>query len=250
MDHSFDIQFAKEYGINAAILYRNFQFWISINKANNKHLRDGRTWAYFSMRALADLHSYMNFGDVRAALLRLSAGENSILIKGNLNKNQYDRTLWYAFRDEKTALTGLPRHLLNAQMDLRHAQMDLRHAQMDLRHAHNDTNTNDNTNTDYCNMEIARRKLDLDLLIKQKRDKFMKSIADILHPNRKEAVTFARITKHLVKLCQDEIVKPDIFDQATNWAIDAKAVGKNPKGLFVSIIKKKTKYRGRGRLLT
>ena len=47
MQHSFDIDIAKEYGILEAILLNNMQFWIEKNKANGINYYDGN---YFIIR--------------------------------------------------------------------------------------------------------------------------------------------------------------------------------------------------------
>ena len=41
MEHHFNIEYAKKYGILEAILIDNFQFWIAKNRANGKHFHDG-----------------------------------------------------------------------------------------------------------------------------------------------------------------------------------------------------------------
>ena len=39
MEHSFNIELAKEYGILEAILLKNIWFWIEKNRANEKRIR-------------------------------------------------------------------------------------------------------------------------------------------------------------------------------------------------------------------
>ena len=36
MNHSFNVDIAKKYGIEKAVLLENFSFWIAKNKANKK----------------------------------------------------------------------------------------------------------------------------------------------------------------------------------------------------------------------
>ena len=52
MNFSFDGEFAKEHGVNEAIMYQYFSYWIAKNKANDKHFYDGYTWTYNSQKAL------------------------------------------------------------------------------------------------------------------------------------------------------------------------------------------------------
>ncbi len=58
MEHSFDIEHAKKYGVDVAIVLKNLQFWIMKNKANNRHFYEGRTWTYNSVKAFAELFPY------------------------------------------------------------------------------------------------------------------------------------------------------------------------------------------------
>ena len=98
MNYTFDINLAQKYGVNAAIVIANFQFWISKNKANNRHFYDGRYWTYNSVKAFEDIFPFWTGRQIRKILDDLV--NLGILIKGNYNKITYDRTLWYAFKDE------------------------------------------------------------------------------------------------------------------------------------------------------
>lgn len=102
MNHSFNIYYAKRYGLNEAIMISNFQFWIAKNKANGSHQYDERTWTYNSVKAFEELFPYMTSSQIRRCLESLV--EQEVLIKGEYNKNPYDRTSWYAFNDENAFL--------------------------------------------------------------------------------------------------------------------------------------------------
>lgn len=95
MEHSFDIDLAKEYGIAEAILLNNFSFWIAKNRANGQNFYDGYYWTYNSTKAFAELFPYLSQRQIQNALKHLR--EEGILQTGNYNKLAYDRTLWYAF---------------------------------------------------------------------------------------------------------------------------------------------------------
>lgn len=98
MTHEFKTALAKIYGIEEAILIHNFHHWITGNKANNRNFFDGRFWTYNSQKAYVDLFPYMNESKIKRTINSLI--EKGILMKGNYNANQYDRTNWYAFTDE------------------------------------------------------------------------------------------------------------------------------------------------------
>ena len=105
MNHSFNIEHAKKYGVNSAIILNNMIFWIAKNRANGKNQHDGRTWTFNSVRAWSELFSYLSEKQIRTAIEKLI--EVGVLIKGNYNEKGYDRTLWYAFKDESIYLDGI-----------------------------------------------------------------------------------------------------------------------------------------------
>ena len=95
MQHSFDIEIAKEYGVLEAILLNNLQYWIEKNKANDVNYYDGYYWTFNSTRAFNQLFPYASQRQIQNALKKLK--EQEIIQTGNYNKSTYDRTLWYAF---------------------------------------------------------------------------------------------------------------------------------------------------------
>ena len=97
MEHSFNIELAKEYGILEAILLKNIWFWIEKNRANEKNFYDGTYWTYNSTKAFNELFPYASESSIKRALKSLQ--EKGIIKTGNYNKSSYDRTLWYAFTD-------------------------------------------------------------------------------------------------------------------------------------------------------
>lgn len=109
MQHMFDTEHARAYGVHEAILIHHLSFWILRNRANGENLREGRTWTYNSVKALADLFPYLTIKQVRGALARLVDG--GVLLTGNYNPTSRDRTLWYAFNDEECFLDGSHCHL-------------------------------------------------------------------------------------------------------------------------------------------
>jgi len=98
VEYSFDIDVAKEHGINEAILIKNFQFWNRYNKANGKNCHDGRHWTYNTLHAFTEQFPFWTIKQLRRILNKLVA--NKVLVKGSFSKNRYDRTIWYAFADE------------------------------------------------------------------------------------------------------------------------------------------------------
>lgn len=97
MEHSFDIDLAKEFGIPSAILLNSFAFWIHKNEANNTNFYDGTYWTYNSVSAYAKMFPYLSEKQIRTAIQNLV--DRGVLKTGNYNKSAYDRTLWYALTD-------------------------------------------------------------------------------------------------------------------------------------------------------
>lgn len=98
MEHHFNTEIAKEYGMLEAVIINNFAFWIEKNKANDVNLYDGFYWTYNTMKALSELFIYATERQVRYAINNLIKAE--ILQTGNYNARKYDRTLWYAFTEK------------------------------------------------------------------------------------------------------------------------------------------------------
>lgn len=102
MEHSFDIEIAKLYGIECAIVYKHILFWIIKNKAHNKNFKEGSYWTYFSINSLQTIFPYFSIKQLRNIIDKMK--ENGIIKVGNFNSQKYDRTLWYAFIEEPEEL--------------------------------------------------------------------------------------------------------------------------------------------------
>ena len=102
MNHSFNVEIAKDHGILPAILLENIYFWTKKNQANDTHFYDGYYWTYNSAKAFAELFPYASEKTIRNALKKLV--DDGILITGNYNKLKLDRTLWYALTDKGIGL--------------------------------------------------------------------------------------------------------------------------------------------------
>lgn len=96
--HSFDPAIAEKVGVNAAVIYQNIAFWVEKNRANNKHLHEGRYWTYNSMRAFEELFPYLTQKQIRTAIDKLI--DCNLIVAGNFNKAGYDRTKWYSLQGQ------------------------------------------------------------------------------------------------------------------------------------------------------
>ena len=109
MVHTFDVEIAKLYGMPAAVILSNLEYWIEKNKANNKHFYDGYTWTYNSRKAFEAIFPYMTSRQIQYATDKLI--EEGLIITGNYNDSAYDRTLWYAITKKGYSI------LQNCKMD-------------------------------------------------------------------------------------------------------------------------------------
>ena len=98
MNHSFDVEIAKEYGMLGAVLINHIMFWTEKNRANRRNFYDGRYWIYNSSKAFSELFPYVSAWTINSTLNKLV--EAGILIKGNYNTTPMDRTLWFALSDK------------------------------------------------------------------------------------------------------------------------------------------------------
>jgi hypothetical protein len=99
-NHSFDIRVAEEYkSVELAILVWHFQYWIMKNKRLGRNFHDERTWTYQTYEEIVAVFPYWSRDQVKRILKK--AIESEIIIRGNFNKNSFDQTIWYAFKDEE-----------------------------------------------------------------------------------------------------------------------------------------------------
>lgn len=94
MINSFDTDVAIDVGINAAIIYKNIQYWCEKNRTNEQHFHDGYYWTYNSISAYCSQFPYLSEKQIRSSLKLL---EEKGYIKSSIYNNaSYDRTKWYA----------------------------------------------------------------------------------------------------------------------------------------------------------
>lgn len=113
MEHHFNTEYALKYGIEESIVINNLQFWITKNRANKKHFINDRTWTYNTYKAFSEIFPYWNEHKMKRILDSLV--EKGILLRENYNKSGYDRTCWYAFKDESSFLQNYNNHIADLQ---------------------------------------------------------------------------------------------------------------------------------------
>ncbi len=92
--HSFDTEVAKDVGVNAAVVFNYFCFWIKKNASEGVNLKDGDFWSFTSIRGLSELFPYLTDKQIRTAVDTLVS--KKYLKKAQLCNNKLNRTMWYA----------------------------------------------------------------------------------------------------------------------------------------------------------
>lgn len=101
---SFNIEAARRFGVDGAILLQGMAAWISKNRANERHFHDGRWWTYNSKAALARLFPFWTEKQIRRIVNALTAAE--AILQGNYSDGSYHNTTWYALSDDVLELLG------------------------------------------------------------------------------------------------------------------------------------------------
>lgn len=98
LHHSFSVELAAKYGIPEAIIIHHFQYWIQFNANLKRNFFEGRYWSYQTLTEIAAHFDYFSFDQVKRILKKLE--KKGVIIKGNFNKNKFDQTVWYAFKNQ------------------------------------------------------------------------------------------------------------------------------------------------------
>lgn len=102
--YNFDTELACLIGVDEAIMVNNLVFWIQKNSANDRHFYENRYWTYNSVNAFKSLFPFWTEKQIRRVMESLYS--QKVVLKGNFNKNSFDRTGWYSLSDDYTYLLG------------------------------------------------------------------------------------------------------------------------------------------------
>lgn len=90
---TFNIDIAKKYGTDAAIMLQNILYWCKKNKANRKNFHNGTYWSYSTREAFSELFPYLTVRQIDTILMKLR--KDGLVKVDNFNPKKYDKTLWY-----------------------------------------------------------------------------------------------------------------------------------------------------------
>ncbi|MHC4533537.1 MAG: hypothetical protein ACYS6K_06260 [Planctomycetota bacterium] len=242
--YHFDVEFAKRYGVDGAIMLYYFEFWIFQNRCKGMHFHDGRTWTYGSIRFFSEIWPFWKPHHIYREIKKIV--KKQVLIEGNYNRaGGYDRTKWYAFKDEESWFLERESILQKRKMEIVKMNNPYCKSKKPIPNPNTDISTDINQLGD-----LSRKAKDLELVLEQdnaiadRKRMFFDSLHRIFSTiSQKEQRTFNKVANYLVGCCQNGKYDFDIFDQSISWMKEAKQDGKRPKALFVSIIKKRTGFR-------
>jgi hypothetical protein len=94
--HYFNPQIAKHFGLNAAVVFHNIEYWVTANREQKRkdNFKNGMYWTYNTVKTYSDTMFYLTENQIRTALDLLR--QDGILYKNCFNKNAHDRTAWYS----------------------------------------------------------------------------------------------------------------------------------------------------------
>lgn len=95
MFYCFDSRIAKEFGVNAAVLFQNIAYWVVRNRSNQRegNLHDGKYWTYNTIQSYIELFPFMTRYSIEKALKDLA--DRDMIVIGEFNDKPFDRTKWY-----------------------------------------------------------------------------------------------------------------------------------------------------------
>lgn len=103
-EYSFNLEAARRYGVDGAVVLQGMAVWISKNRANERHFHDGRWWTYNSKAALTRLFPFWTEKQLRRIVKSLN--EEGALLLGNYSDGAAHNTTWYALSDDVLRMLG------------------------------------------------------------------------------------------------------------------------------------------------
>ncbi|WP_346745707.1 hypothetical protein [uncultured Campylobacter sp.] len=120
--HSVDVELAKKVGFDEANMLGFVAYWVKNNRDNNRNFYDGRYWTYNSAQALTEQFPYWTRRQISGLLEKLE--KMGAIVKGNYNKNKFDRSSWYALSDKFMYLIGAEMDETNTEIHFTKTEMD------------------------------------------------------------------------------------------------------------------------------
>lgn len=198
MFHSFDIDLAKAYGVNEAILLNNIAFWVMKNKANKQNYFEGKYWTFNSVKAYSDLFPYLSASTIKRALKHLK--DEGVIMTGNFNNDQHNRTNFYTLTEKGIALVSSRTEALGQNDQMEQVKM----TELIFNNNSDSTDINADINTPPILSPLEKRKL----LFKQ----FWEA-----YPKCERKVNYEGCEKKFIQIENLETIFPDIMASLELW---------------------------------
>ena len=93
MSLSFDIEVARQVGVDAAVVFNHILYWVRRNAIDRKNFKDGHYWMWEPMENMARYFGFMSKFTICRSVKRLV--DKGYLIKADYCDNRFNRTSWY-----------------------------------------------------------------------------------------------------------------------------------------------------------
>ena len=104
----FNIEIAKEYGLDCAYFLQNIYYWVEKNRAENRNFRNGNYWTYSTIEEFEQHLGCFTKRQIKYIVKKLK--EADLILIEQFSEGQAYRTYWYA-------LTGKALEILNGKFD-------------------------------------------------------------------------------------------------------------------------------------
>lgn len=104
----FNIEIAKEYGLNCAYFLQNIYYWVEKNRAENRNFRNGNYWTYSTIEEFEQHLGCFTKRQLKYIINKLK--EADLILIEQFSEGQAYRTYWYA-------LTGKALEMLSGTFD-------------------------------------------------------------------------------------------------------------------------------------
>ena len=98
MMHSFNVELAKVYGIECAIILHDIYYWVKYNEVRDSNLVNGRHWTYNTRKSMAYHFPYWSNDQIKRFTKKLI--DAGLILVEQHNKKSFDHTLWYSLTDQ------------------------------------------------------------------------------------------------------------------------------------------------------
>lgn len=104
MEHHFNVDVAREVGVNAATILNHIIWWCQKNAANGRGIHDGRVWTYNTAKAMSEIFPYLTENQVRTATKKLV--DAGLVVTGDYSENRYARPIYYSPTEKALRICG------------------------------------------------------------------------------------------------------------------------------------------------